>query len=33
MLEVRNVKRSMPDYDKVVDLFNEAFPDYELYPI
>ena len=33
MLEVGNVKRSMPDYDKVVDLFNEAFPDYELYPI
>ncbi len=23
----------MPDYDKVVELFNEAFPDYELYPI
>lgn len=33
MLEVRNVKRSMPDYDKVVDLFNGAFPDYELYAI
>ena len=33
MLEIRNVKRSMPDYDKVVELLLESFPEEELFPI
>ena len=33
MLEIRDVKRSMPDYKKVVQLFNDSFPEYELFPM
>jgi len=33
MLEIRKVKKSMPDYDKVVELLLESFPEEELFPI